>query len=529
MDNRRILIIDDDPAIREDYKRILSPEAIPSLSKIDELERELFKKGSEHSSEDLPQFDLAFASQGRQGYELAVQAIAEEKPFAVAFVDIRMPPGWDGMETASRIRFHDKDIEIVIVTAYSDKDRKSLVAALEDPSKLLYLKKPFDPDEIRQLAHSLTEKWNLQHREREYRKYMESLLDLFSSLRLEAENEQGLLAFLLEKIASFFHATSAVAHYKGIHNLEFVTDYPSELVGPRPDIPNPVPDKVSILPGNLLLIPMKIAGGEAQAILRLPAGKIASANAVVLGGIIGHNVTNIFNGYLFQRQLIEKNSSEAVGNAVYRIIHDINNPLSAIIGFATLIEKGRSPNEKDLRRVRNIISAAENIRRLTDSLHDLISEDIHIVIDSVDLKELVTEVAAGFAEKCMKAEVELVLDIPSVPVLLNVDRERIARCLAELLENSLEAADKSRAQKRVEISLRDDHAAVTIVVKDTGVGIPPEVLPRVWMPFFSYGRKNRLGLGLPLVRKLAALFRGEVDISSETNQGTSVRITFTRS
>ena len=205
MENRRILIIDDDPAIREDYRKILLPDRSSPFSEIEKLEELLFEKKAEEEA-GLPDFELDFASQGREGYDLVVAAKKEKRPYAVAFVDIRMPPGWDGMETAQRIRQVDPDVEIVIVTAYSDRDRNSLLAAIGDPSKLIYLKKPFDPDEIRQLAHSLTEKWNLQFREREYRRYLENLLSLFSSVKLDAEHEALLVENIIERIVEFFSA-----------------------------------------------------------------------------------------------------------------------------------------------------------------------------------------------------------------------------------------------------------------------------------------------------------------------------------
>jgi len=79
--------------------------------------------------------------------------------YAVAFIDIRMPPGWDGIKTAQKIREIDRDIEIVIVTAYADVTRSQIVSNIGYPEKLLYLRKPFDNDELAQIALQLTTKW----------------------------------------------------------------------------------------------------------------------------------------------------------------------------------------------------------------------------------------------------------------------------------------------------------------------------------------------------------------------------------
>ena len=518
------MIIDDDPAIREDYKKILTPESIPGMSEMEELERALFSI-PEKTSATLPPFDLDFASQGKEGYKKVLKAREEGRPFAVAFVDVRMPPGWDGLETSARIRKRDSDIEIVIVTAYSDRDRWSLVEAVGDPSKLLYLKKPFDPDEIRQLAHSLTEKWNLLQREREYKSYLENLLELFSSIHLDAENEEELLQLLLKLVAKFFHANAASAFYKSVSGERiklFTPTAASNLPEMRP--PFQVPESVEPPVDGKLAIPLRTAAGEGTFLLDISASSIAPQNAQLLGRIIHENITNIFNVFHFQQELIEKQRLSAIGNAVFRIIHDINNPVSAILGFALLIEKDRNTNEKDLRRVKNILAAAENIKKLTDSLHDLISEDIHLRLEKVDLRSLLLDVSAKFQPLSEKSGVDIVLALPDDPVFVNMDSERFRRILSELLENSLEATERSRKDKCVEMGVSTEGGELAIWVKDTGLGIPEAEKSKIWAPFYSFRRRNRLGLGLPLCKKFITLMKGRAVLESELNEGTTVTL-----
>lgn len=173
VEKRRILVIDDDRSLWEAYKLVLSPrQEHVSSQKIAAL---LFDDSS-HKKFSLPVFDLDFAPQGRDGLALVVKALEEGNPYCVAFVDVRMPPGWDGASTASKIREIDPNIEIVIVTAYSDKSREDLVKAAGGPEKLLLLRKPFDPEELTQIALCLSEKWILGKKEAQQRLDLETIL-----------------------------------------------------------------------------------------------------------------------------------------------------------------------------------------------------------------------------------------------------------------------------------------------------------------------------------------------------------------
>jgi len=158
MVNRRILVIDDNRAIHSDFKKILSPASAETLA-LDQVESELFGKPA---SLAVPiGFYVDFAVQGQEGFTLVKQAAADQRPYSVVFVDMRMPPGWDGIETASKIWEAAPDTQIVICTAYSDYTWEDMVNRLGISDRMVILKKPFDNVEVIQLAHALTEKWRL--------------------------------------------------------------------------------------------------------------------------------------------------------------------------------------------------------------------------------------------------------------------------------------------------------------------------------------------------------------------------------
>ncbi len=156
-ENRRILIIDDNPALHEDFRKILKTEFVSN--DLDVAEASLFDETPD--SVYVESFALSFADQGEAGLRLAEDARDAGSPYALAFVDMRMPPGWDGVETIEQIWKADPDIQVVICTAFSDHPWHRIAERLGGTDRLLILRKPFDAIEVQQLASALTRKWNL--------------------------------------------------------------------------------------------------------------------------------------------------------------------------------------------------------------------------------------------------------------------------------------------------------------------------------------------------------------------------------
>ena len=158
--NRRILVIDDNPAIHEDFKKIFSQEAESN----DLAEDNALMFGKSKPKSESSAFEIDSALQGAEGLALIEKGLKEGRPHAVAFVDVRMPPGWDGIETITRIWQIDPHLQIVICTAYSDHSWAEMTARLGISDRIVILKKPFDNVEVIQLAHALAEKWCLRQK-----------------------------------------------------------------------------------------------------------------------------------------------------------------------------------------------------------------------------------------------------------------------------------------------------------------------------------------------------------------------------
>ena len=156
-DNNRVLIVDDQEEIHQDFNEML--EAGRARASTDELAAAFV---TEEDRSFLPDFEILHAGSGEEACKIVETAQESDRPIAAAYVDIRMPPGIDGIETIRRVRKIDRDIEIVIMTAYTDKSLPEIIHDMELLHKVLYIRKPFAREEIQQITLSLVGKWNVE-------------------------------------------------------------------------------------------------------------------------------------------------------------------------------------------------------------------------------------------------------------------------------------------------------------------------------------------------------------------------------
>jgi len=155
--NHRILVIDDNHAIHVDFRKILTRSELPH----DSSEEEAAVFGKTTVKSQYPAFEIDSAYQGQEGLDLIEKSLLEGRPYALAFVDVRMAPGGDGIETTCNIWEKYPDLQVVICTAYSDYSWEEILRKLGYSDRMVILKKPFDNIEVLQLAVAMTEKWRL--------------------------------------------------------------------------------------------------------------------------------------------------------------------------------------------------------------------------------------------------------------------------------------------------------------------------------------------------------------------------------
>ena len=164
---RRLLVIDDQQQIHDTFVRIFSPDGDEDAA-LDAFESRFLTVDADHplsarrQAAGQPRYELGFAHSGEQGVELVRESVRNGSPYAVAFVDMRMPLGWDGLETTERLWQIDPSLQVVICTAHSDHPWGDVLRRLGYNDRLLLIKKPFESDEVRQLALALSEKSYLE-------------------------------------------------------------------------------------------------------------------------------------------------------------------------------------------------------------------------------------------------------------------------------------------------------------------------------------------------------------------------------
>jgi diguanylate cyclase (GGDEF)-like protein len=205
----RILIVDDDPSIHDDFRKILAAaERTPPT--LESIEAALFAThgGNAGTATAIVQdsFRIDSALQGEKAVELVEEAQQQGEPFGVAFVDVRMPPGLDGIETISRIWRVDPELQVVVCTAYSDHSWIDVMSALGNSDGLFVLRKPFDAIEVLQMAHALARKWVLA---RETQRRVANLERLVSEQTHQLDSQSAELRAQVDRRAA---AESALEH-----------------------------------------------------------------------------------------------------------------------------------------------------------------------------------------------------------------------------------------------------------------------------------------------------------------------------
>ena len=485
-----------------------------------EMEFALF--GAEAQPIELVEFEIDCAFQGKEGLEMAQKAKDQGYPYALTFVDVRMPPGWDGIETITRLWQVCPDIQVVLCTAYSDYSWQEMRKVWEDTSNLLILKKPFDNVEVLQMAHTLTRKWELNRQvqiqvetldgqiresENKYRSMMEALKDSVyicsSDLRIEYVNPK-----MVDRIG---RDVTGEHCYKAIYGCDEKCSWCSldkvlQGQGVDYELLNPNDDR------NYYLInsPLHHADGSVSKLT------------------ICHDVTEY---KIIEAQLHQARKMESIGTMAGGIAHDFNNILHIISGNAELaIEEipEWNPVHVNLKEIKTAsLRAADVVKQFLNFSHKT-----NLELKPVDLVKVLKD-SLSLLSSIIPSTIEIESNIPDIGAVIQGNSNLIKQVIMNLCVNSSQAMEKTGGILRIslektvldEASIRRYHDLspgewLKITVSDKGPGIEPDLLQYIFDPYFTTKDVGQgSGIGLAVVYGVVKKHHGAIYVDSVLGQG----------
>ncbi len=552
--NLRILVVDDNRAVHDDFRKILC-SGKESSAGLAAAEQVLF--GEPAADGQVPAFQLDSAYQGEEGLAKVQQAAAAGRPYALAFVDVRMPPGWDGVETAVRLWENCPDLQIVICTAYSDYSWNGMLARLGNHDQLLILKKPFDTMEVLQLAHALTEKWRLhqavalklEQLEELVRKSTSDLRSSNESLqseiigRKDAEERIREQARMLDLAHDAIHVRDldgyirywnqsaerlygwAAAEVLGTRIADLYCADAADLEQERQARAQAGQGDWSGELNRLAKSGRPILVHSRWTLVRDPGGQPKSILVID---------TDITAKKKLEAQFLHAHRMDSIGTLAAGIAHDLNNILAPVLmigpllraeikdpGTLGLLDSMEAGAQRGANIVKQILTFARGAKNAKAPLQTFRL-----------LKEF-----SGFIRETFPKNIALHCDVPKDLWLIEGNSTELHQVLVNLCLNAREAMPQGGTLSLSAMNLAlDETTAASIpnakagryvvwAVADTGAGIAPRNLDRVFDPFFTTKEVGKgPGLGLSTVLGIVHGGGGCLQLKSQLGRGTEVKV-----
>jgi len=457
--SHRILIVDDNHAIHDDFRKIFAPPDA-TASALDALEAALLDRPAQ-AADPVAAFELVSAFQGREALDHVVAAGAARTPFALAFVDMRMPPGWDGLETIERLWRVDPDLQIVICSAYSDHSWNDLRTRLGSRESLLILKKPFDTLEVVQCAHALTTKWTLARR-----------------LRAQLDELEATVASRTEQLVL---ANAKLAEHIRVHErmeTELRLSQKLEAVGQlAAGVAHEINTPIQYVADNLQFLRdgMVALSTMASQMLVIAAGSRGPATAALVDAL---------------EELARAADLDYLNREIPSSLDSVHDGVARIARIVRAMKELAHPGPREA-------SAIDLPRALQNAL-DVTAAAYRYVAD----------VETDFA--------------PTPPVVcFGSDLNQV---FLNLIVNAAHAMeDKRGARGTLGVRTRVDGDCVEIAISDTGAGIPEQLRDRIFDAFFTTKEVGRgTGQGLAISRTIVVdRHGGTLTFASEVGVGTT--------
>ena len=544
----RILVIDDNPDIHRDFKTILLEEQ--ANTKLDSLGAELFGR-SACKSTPKNKYELDFASQGKEGHEKIKQALSQNRPYELAFIDMRMPPGWDGLETIEHIWKTDPNIQVVICTAYSDYSWEDISQRLGRSENLLILKKPFDSVEIAQLAATLTKKRTLAKQASMKMNELEQMVkegthelattnkhiqqEIAERKRAEEELKRP-KAFL----ANIINALDDPVFVKDQeHRWVILNDAACKVMGrPREELIGKTDydlfakEQADVFweKDNLVFETGQTNVNEEEITWHGKLHTISTKKSLFIDSITGKK---FITGTI--RDITERKKSELSQNELIKKVDKINRELN---DFASIVSHDLKAPLRGIKTLANWILAD-----CADKLGDQANEQINLLLERVERMYNLIEGALQYSRlgqtKGKQIQVNLNNFVPEIinmvvppeNITVTIENElpviefeetRIMQVFQNLLSNAIKYMDKPKGW--IKIGCVEEDGFWKFSVADNGPGIEEKHFEKIFKIFQALPTSPMFegtGVGLTITKKIVELYNGKIWVKSKVGRGST--------
>jgi PAS domain S-box-containing protein len=464
----------------------------------------------------------------------------------MALVDVRMPPGWDGVETIGRLWRVDPHLQAVICTAYSDYSWTDIVRRLGNSDNLLILKKPFDNIEVIQLAHALTNKWRVGRQ---------------ASARME--DLDRMVARRTEQLRKAEEA------FRGVFEASPIAITLCDMAGRYLDVNRAFEEMVGLAKDRMIgKDAVELGWLDSRESLHELGRRLASFGCVDAHEWAYTNPTlGRRNGLLWLREVtidrsphvlgfylditdrkrmeedlrLARIGAEAAARAKSEFLsnmsHEIHTPLNGVLGLSALLADSNMP--EDARSMLRLVrSSGETLAKILDDVLDfsrIESGKLELEQAPFSFRDAMEWGVELFRAMAGNKHLRLNLSVESgVPERLDGDATRIRQVLANLIGNAIKFTEQGTID--VEAGLAREPAPagqyrIRVSVRDSGIGIPPDKLSRLFQPFSqvdasSNRRFGGSGLGLAISRRLVEAMGGPIRVESRPGEGSVFEFDF---
>jgi two-component system, NtrC family, sensor kinase len=508
--NTSVLVIDDEEIVRDNIEEILLPrKASPESVSVDLAASVLFDAPTDSllapRSSNIPNFTVHKASNGMEGLELVKKSVKEGRPYAVIFLDMRMP-GWDGMETAEQIRKYDSKAEIIFVTAFSDRSIDDIIARAGQ--NVGYHCKPYAAEEITQLATKAVTDYNKLRN-------LEKLIEAISSISLEEQHLNSLLRNILDQLATYVETDMALLgklHEDYVYEKIFSIGSVEEKIDLDELIARlkttPLTDEEVVQFDDVVFA--KLDNYTIFAVLKKQE-KLKTEKLYLLRLFVLNAAKAIHNAEL-REKLLQKEKLSAIGNAVSMMMHDLRSPIKNIKVLTDMM-RADYPDNEWLDMIDECgIQASGIFEDFLDFIKETPVKKLPVNLDRV------IEEGIKLAEAKNSGGKVTIRQQGETGLVVAGDESKLKRSVMNLVNNAIDALiDHKTVDPCIHVAAATDKVSQTVVlsVRDNGPGIPQEIIKTLFDPFVTKRKTNGTGLGLAIVKQYIVAHGGEIKVDNK--------------